>query len=270
MILGLRPPFSGLPLARSATPPGLASPRRRARATLVAMARSSESPARGRFITIEGPEGAGKTTQAARLEAHLRDDGIPVVRTREPGGTRLGEVLRDILLAGGRSAVPIDPLTDALLFSAARRQLVSEVIRPALEAGTTVICTRFADSTIAYQGYGAGVPLSELRDLQRIATDGLRPDLTILLDLPPEAGLERKAPDDQTRFELGFDLDFHRRVRQGFLELAEAEPGRITVVDARGAAERVWEAVRDAVGPSIGAAVTVPGEPNGSAGRIIP
>jgi len=234
------------------------------------MARSSESPARGRFITIEGPEGAGKTTQAARLEAHLRDDGIPVVRTREPGGTRLGEVLRDILLAGGRSAVPIDPLTDALLFSAARRQLVGEVIRPALDAGTTVICARFADSTLAYQGYGAGVPLSELRGLQRIATGGLRPDLTILLDLSPEAGLQRKAPDDQTRFELGFDLDFHRRVRRGFLELAASEPGRITVVDAGGATERVWEAVRDALGPSRGAAVTVPGEPNGPAERINP
>ena len=234
------------------------------------MARSSESRAGGRFITIEGPEGAGKTTQAARLEAHLRNDGIPVVRTREPGGTRLGERLREILLASGRSAVPIDPLTDALLFSAARRQLVGEVIRPALEAGKTVICTRFADSTLAYQGFGAGVPLGDLRDLQRIATDGLRPDLTILLDLPPEAGLERKRPDDQTRFELGFDLDFHRRVRRGFLELAAAEPGRFAIVDAEPSADRVWDAVRQAAGPASGAAVTVPGEPNRPAERIKP
>jgi dTMP kinase len=233
------------------------------------MARSSESPARGRFITIEGPEGAGKTTQAARLEAHLRDDGIPVVRTREPGGTRLGEVLRDILLAGGRSAVTIDPLTDALLFSAARRQLVGEVIRPALDAGTTVICTRFADSTLAYQGYGSGVPLGDLRDLQRIATNGLRPDLTILLDLPPESGLERKAPDDQTRFELGFDLDFHRRVRDGFLALAADEPERFAVVDAEHSKANVRDGVRRAVG-RLHRNPTPAGEPDHPAQRIQP
>jgi dTMP kinase len=208
--------------------------------------RPAPSPERGRFITIEGPEGAGKTTQAARLEAHLLDDGIPVLRTREPGGTSLGERLRELLLAGGTAAVPVDPLADALLFSAARRQLVQEVIRPAIEAGTTVVCTRYADSTLAYQGYGAGVPLDQLRSLERLATGGLRPDLTILLDLPPEIGLGRKAPDDQTRFELAFDLPFHRRVRDGFLALAAAEPDRFAVVDAGPAEATVWEDVRAA------------------------
>jgi dTMP kinase len=209
--------------------------------------RSSKLGARGRFITIEGPEGAGKTTQAARLETHLRDGGERVIRTREPGGTNLGERLRELLLAGGTPAGPIDPLADALLFSAARRQLVQEVIRPAIDAGTTVICTRFADSTLAYQGYGAGVPIDQLRTLERIATEGLRPDLTILLDLPSEVGLDRKAPDDQTRFELAFDLPFHQRVREGFLALAAAEPERFAIIDAEQPAAQVWEGVRRAL-----------------------
>ena len=163
-----------------------------------------EAPSRGWFITIEGPEGAGKTTQAARLEAHLQASGVPVVRTREPGGTALGERIRDLLLdAASHRDQPIDPLADALLFNAARRQLVEEVIRPALSAATSVVCARFADSTLAYQGYGAGLPLEDLRALEHVATGGLRPDLTILLDLPVETGLARKAPDDRTRFETG-------------------------------------------------------------------
>ena len=188
--------------------------------------------ARGWFITIEGPEGAGKTTQAAALARHLVDLGLDVHTTREPGGTWLGERLRDVLLARTDSVAPTDPLTDALLFNAARRQLVTEVIRPALEAGRTVVCARFADSTRAYQGYGAGIPLDRLRALELAATDGLSPDLTILLDVPVEEGLARKAPGDVTRFEAEFDLAFHRRVRDGFLALAAAEPGRFAVVDA--------------------------------------
>ena len=216
-------------------------------ATLGCVTPPSPPSDRGRFITIEGPEGAGKTSQAERLEAHLSDDGVSVIRTHEPGGTSLGELLRELLLAGGTGAAPTDPLADALLFNAARRQLVAEVIRPAIEAGTTVICTRFADSTLAYQGYGAGVPLDQLRALERIATGGLHPDLTILLDLPPEVGLERKAPDDQTRFELAFDLPFHRRVRDGFLALAADEPERFAVVDAQAAETQVWEEIRRAV-----------------------
>jgi dTMP kinase len=206
-----------------------------------------EAPGRGWFITIDGPEGAGKTTQAARLETYLRDGGVPTVRTREPGGTVLGERIRDLLLDAGAGDRPTDPLTDALLFSAARRQLVEEVIRPALTAGTSVVCARFADSTLAYQGYGSGLPLEDLRALQAVATAGLRPDLTILLDLPPEKGLQRKAPDDRTRFELTFDLDYHRRVRDGFLALAAVEPDRIEVVDAAASAAVVWEAVRRSV-----------------------
>ena len=190
------------------------------------------TPNRGWFITIEGPEVAGKTTQAATLATHLFDLGFDVHLTREPGGTWLGERLREILLARTDPMARTDPLTEAFLFNAARRQLVTEVVRPSLDAGRTILCARFADSTLAYQGFGAGVPLERLRALEAAATDGLKPDLTILLDLAVEDGLVRKAPGDVTRFEAEFDLDFHRRVRDGFLALAAAEPGRFTVVDA--------------------------------------
>jgi dTMP kinase len=201
---------------------------------------------RGWFITIEGPEGSGKTTQAASLVDHLARLGLDVHLTREPGGTWLGERVREVLLARTGSTAPTDPLTDALLFNAARRQLVSEVIRPAIGAGRTVVCARFADSTLAYQGFGAGVPLERLRELEAAATDGLKPDLTILLDLPVEDGLARKAPGDVTRFEAEFDLAFHRRVRDGFLALATAEPGRFASVDAAGPADDVARAVTEA------------------------
>ncbi len=200
---------------------------------------------RGRFVTFEGPEGSGKTTQAARLADALRTRGLPIVSTREPGGTVLGERIREIVL--GPSDQAIDPLADALLFNAARRQLVSDVIEPALAAGTHVICARFADSTRAYQGYGAGLPLGELDRLEAIATGGLRPDRTILLDLPVEIGLARKAPDDQTRFETGFDLSFHQRVRNGFMAMAAAEPTRFVVIDSGADADDVARRVVRAV-----------------------
>lgn len=209
------------------------------------MTSPTPSPRRGRFITIEGPEGAGKTSQAKRLAADLRARGVAVVATREPGGTALGERIRELLLAP--SATAIDPLADALLFNAARRQLVVEVIEPSLSAGTTVLCARFADSTRAYQGYGGGLPIDELQRLEDIATGGLRPDLTILLDLPVEIGLARKAPDDQTRFETGFDVAFHRRVRNGFLAMAVAEPHRFVVLDATADEEAVARQVIRAV-----------------------
>jgi dTMP kinase len=198
---------------------------------------------RGWFITVEGPDGAGKTTQASALAGHLRERGVDALLTREPGGTSLGERLRDLLLARSGSAAATDPLTDALLFNAARRQLVVEVIRPALTAGRTVVCARYADSTLAYQGYGAGVPLDRLSALAAVATDGLLPDLTVLLDLPVEAGLRRKSPGDVTRFEAEFDVAFHRRVRDGFLALAAGSPERFAVIDATAAPEVVATAV---------------------------
>lgn len=203
---------------------------------------------RGRFITIDGPDGGGKTTQAERLAAHLQTVGEAVLLTREPGGTWLGERLREILLARTEATgTAPDPLTDALLFNAARRRLVEDVIRPALERGTSVVCARFADSTLAYQGYGAGAPMEALRTLAAIATGGLEPNLTILLDLPVEAGIARKSADDITRFEADFDLHFHRRVRDGFLALAAAAPERIVVIDATADVDTVAGAIAAAV-----------------------
>lgn len=205
----------------------------------------------GRFITLEGPEGAGKTLQAERLAETLRVRGYRTVLTREPGGTRLGEQVRSIVLASAPESADrgagLDARADALLFNAARAQLVAEVVRPALAAGDVVVCARFADSTLAYQGFGAGLPLEELRAVAAVATGGLSPDLTILLDVSPEVGLDRKADDARNRFEAAFDLDFHRRVRDGFLSLAAEEPGRWRVIDAERPADAVFADVLEAV-----------------------
>ncbi len=207
----------------------------------------------GRFITIEGPDGSGKTLQAARLATALRGRGHDVLLTREPGGTPLGDQIRDLLMA--TDGEPLDPVADALLFNAARAQHVAKVIRPALAAGRVVVCARFADSTLAYQGLGGGVDLTVLRRIVAIATGGLSPDLTLLLDLPAERGLARKTPDSHTRFETFFDLAFHRRVRDGFLALAATEPERWTVIDADREADDVFTSVLAAVLPAIATGV---------------
>jgi dTMP kinase len=204
----------------------------------------------GRLITLEGPEGSGKTSQAEWLRSTLAERGHAVTLTREPGGTPTGERIRAILLRPDRepgSGAPLDPRTDALLFNAARAQLVAEVIGPAMERGEVVVCARYTDSTLAYQGHGAGLPLADLRAMERVATGGLRPDLTIVLDVPPEIGLARKSGDEVTRFEAAFDLAFHRRVRDGFLALAAAEPERFVVVDAT----RPFESVSEAIGRAV-------------------
>jgi len=212
-----------------------------------------EAAGRGRFVTIEGGEGAGKTSQAERIRRRALGAGIDIVVTREPGGTTLGEDVRRILLDprsvhGARA--------DALLFNVARAQLVESVIRPALDRGALVISTRFTDSTLAYQGFGAGLPLDELRALERFATAGLRPDLTILLDLPAEVGLARKGAE-VTRFESAFGLDFHRRVRDGFLALAAAEPDRFAVLDATAPDDQVEAAAMAALARLPAAAALV-------------
>ncbi|MEW5991593.1 MAG: dTMP kinase [Chloroflexota bacterium] len=227
---------------------------------------SSIDRRRGRFLTLEGPEGAGKTVLSERLADALATDGLDVVVTREPGGTRLGERLRELLLA--RDSPAIDPLVDAFLFNAARAQLVAEVIRPALDAGRVVVCARFTDSTLAYQGYGAGVDLDVLHELAAAATGGLVPDRTILLDLPAEAGLRRKAPDDHTRFEAAFDLEFHGRVRDGFLELAGREPARFAVVDAGRPIDKVFAEVLAAARAALGRSGSATDEPVASSMRI--
>ena len=200
-------------------------------------------------MTLEGPEGGGKTVVARRLAEELGRRGQRVRLTREPGGTRLGERVRDILL--GRDDLAIDPRADALLFNAARAQLVGEVIRPALAAGEVVLCARFADSTLAYQGFGAGLPIDELRAIAGVATGGLQPDVTILLDVDPETGIRRKVPGARNRFE-SIDLDFHRRVRDGFLALAAEDARRWRVVDSSRHIDRVFDdalrVVLDALG----------------------
>ncbi|CAN5262132.1 dTMP kinase [soil metagenome] len=204
----------------------------------------------GVFITLEGPDGAGKSSQAELLAADLREAGLTVVLTREPGGSTLGERIRQVLL--DNQSKQHHPLADALLFNAARRQLVSEIIEPALAAGAVVICDRFADSTLAYQGFAGRVPLATLRQIAEYATSGLRPVRTVLLDLPPDAGLARRAhgpADGLTRFELdpAHDLGFHQRVRDGYLQLASEEPDRWRVVDAARDSEQVARDVRQAV-----------------------
>ena len=209
----------------------------------------------GLFITLEGPDGAGKSVQAATLAERLMAAGRHVVLTREPGGTPLGERVREVVL--GVSADLRDPLSDALLFNAARRQLVSDVIAPALADGAIVVCDRYADSTLAYQGYGGGAPLDALAALAQISTSGLVPDRTLLLDLPVEFGLARRHGGEAaglTRFEVGadHDRDFHERVRAGFLEMSR-QSVRWRVVDAAAdparVAEQVWSAVADLFSP---------------------
>lgn len=185
----------------------------------------------GRFVVVEGPDGAGKSGAAGQLVETLRAEGHTVTAVREPGGTPLGEALREVLLradAADRSA-----LADALLFSAARAELVTRIIRPALVRGEVVVTDRYATSTMAYQGYGGGVDLGRLADLELVTTGGLRPDIVVLIDVPVEEGLARRIAHGggETRFEEAFDRGFHQRVRDGYLAMAAADPGRWRVVD---------------------------------------
>ena len=199
--------------------------------------------ARGKFITFEGGEGCGKSTQVKRLEAFLRGEGYEVLLTREPGGTRLAELVRS-LLKDEHEDPPCDR-SELLLFLAARAQLVRNVIRPALERGVWVVSDRFSDSTFAYQGYGRGLPLEFLKVANDFACEGLQSDLTILLDVPPEVACERMRRREAAtntaadRIELAGDA-FHARLREGFHSLAAANPERIVVVDASGSPDEVW------------------------------
>ena len=202
--------------------------------------------AKGRFITFEGGEGCGKSTQVKRLKEALGRAGVEVVLTREPGGTWLSEEIRRLIKDQATDA-PCDR-SELLLFLAARAQLVRNVIRSALEAGTWVVSDRFSDSTLAYQGYGRGLPLDILMDMNDFACEGLKPDLTLLLEVSPEtarARLRRREAATNTaadRIERAGDA-FHARLQKGFAELAKAEPWRILTIDANGTVDEVWEAV---------------------------
>lgn len=203
------------------------------------------SPARGRFITLEGPEGSGKTTAARHLADWLRERGAPVVLTHEPGGTPLGEEIRRIVLHMRGMSDDLDPRADALLYAAGRAQHVARVIRPALERGEWVVCARYSDSSLAYQGAGYGNDPVELRRLQDFATFGLRPDLTLLLDVPVEVGLERtRRRAEWNRFEDTEAVAFFEQVRAAYLRLAHEEPDRIKIVDGSGSVEGADAAIR--------------------------
>lgn len=202
--------------------------------------------AAGRFITLEGGEGAGKSTQIARLKEFLEKRGRTVVTTREPGGAPGAEMVRKLLVEG-----PVerwDGVTEALLHFAARREHLRSTVWPALKRGDWVVSDRFADSTIAYQGYGHGIDRALLDKLYGIAVGDFRPDLTLILDLPVEAGLARAAArrGNETRYE-SLPLDFHERVRRGFLDIAAAEPDRCLVIDATADVEAVASSVAKAV-----------------------
>ncbi len=208
--------------------------------------------ARGRFITLEGGEGAGKSTQARRLAERLGEGGREVVLTREPGGSSGAEAIRALLVTGGVERW--SPTTEALLMYAARRDHIERTIEPALDRGAWVISDRFADSTRAYQGAGGGVPASFIQALERYVLGEVRPDLTLVLDLPAQEGLARAAGRHgaETRFE-GKGLAFHERLREGFLAIARVEADRCAVVDATAPLETVeaaiWEAVSRRLAP---------------------
>lgn len=204
----------------------------------------SESPANrpGLFITFEGGDGAGKSTQAAKLTEALEADGRKVVRTREPGGTAVGEQLRSLVLEHGNGE--IDARTEALIFAASRAAHVAQVIRPAVERGDVVVCDRFIDSSVAYQGSGRSLGTGDVRQLNVWATEGFSPDLTVLLDVDPEQGRLRRTANQAAEDRLESEPDtFHLRIRRAFLEQARTDPSRYLVLDARQPVDELAEAI---------------------------
>ena len=196
----------------------------------------------GMFITFEGPDGSGKSYQVAALAHALRQEGYPVLSTREPGGTLIGDQVRAILSDLGNAAMR--PRTELLIFQASRAQLVEQVIRPHLRDGGVVLCDRYADSTLAYQGYGhQEFDLDQVKTLIHFATGGLKPDLTLLLDVDVEVGLRRRAQGGEWNRLDAYELAFHQRVRQGYLQMAQAESERWVVIDAGEPPDQVQAAV---------------------------
>lgn len=224
---------------------------------------------RAPFIVFEGIEGSGKSTQAQRLSRHLREIGRKSVLTKEPGGTPLSNRIRAILLDPAEDGM--DPLTELMLYAASRRQHVVDVIRPSVEHDAVVLCDRFTDATLAYQGFGRGLDLDRLRELNHWVTDGLVPDLTIILDLPEDVGLSRARHRNreqdlelESRLE-GEDLRFHRRVREGYLTLAEESPERYALISADGDPDEVFARIMAVISDRASAVIATEG--NGSDAR---
>lgn len=197
------------------------------------------------FITIEGPEGSGKTSQLAELAEYLTQKGYPVLTTREPGGTPIGDQIRAIL--SSLDNTDMRPRTEILLFQASRAQLVDQIIRPHLEEDGVVLSDRYADSTLAYQGYGYQADLNKLRVIIDFATGGLKPDITLLLDVDVEEGLRRRQSDGGWNRLDAYEIAFHQRVRQGYIELVQAEPQRWVVIDAGQPRQQVQTDIRRVV-----------------------
>ncbi|OGO66005.1 MAG: dTMP kinase [Chloroflexi bacterium RBG_19FT_COMBO_50_10] len=197
------------------------------------------------FITLEGPEGSGKTLQLPKLADFLRQNGFDVLTTREPGGTSISEQIRTVL--HNLENKEMNPRAEILLFQASRAQLVEQVIRPHLKTGGVVVSDRYADSTLAYQGYGHRVEIEPLRVLVNFATGGLKPDLTILLDVDVETGLRRKELKGEWNRLDAYDLDFHHRVHEGYHQLVQSEPLRWEVIDASQSPNQVQNEIRRVV-----------------------
>jgi dTMP kinase len=198
------------------------------------------------FLTLEGPEGSGKSTQGKLLAEYLTSRGNNVLLTREPGGTEISQQVRQIIMDMKNKSM--FPATEFLLFSSARAQLVREKIRPHLNSGGIVICDRYFDSSLAYQGYGHGLPLDSIRAITTFATDNLTPDLTLLLDIDPERGLRRRQSNNEEWNRLDdYELAFHRRVRDGFFELVKAAPARWRVINADKNVEELQKEIREIV-----------------------
>jgi dTMP kinase len=198
------------------------------------------------FITLEGPDGSGKTTQVPLLAEAIRGAGYELVVTREPGGTEIGDQVRQVIMSLKNKQMK--PTTEILLFQASRAQLVREVIVPSLEAGKVVLCDRYADSTLAYQGYGHQTDLEKLKQIVDFATGGLKPDLTVYLDIDAEEGLKRRSgPEDEWNRLDDYELAFHQRVREGYHEMIAAEPERWVVIDGGRTVEEVQKDLRRVV-----------------------
>jgi len=197
---------------------------------------------KGLFITFEGPEGSGKSTHAKRIYSYLKRKGYDCIFTREPGGTFVGEKIRSILLDRKNKGITL--LTELFLFETNRSQVISEMIQPALKKGRIVICDRFSDSTIAYQGYAGGLPLKDIIKIDSIATKGMKPDLTVLLDIDTKTGFKRALRKRQKDRMEAKSLNFHRRVRDGYLKLAEKDKKRIKLIKVKDDIEKTASAVK--------------------------